>query len=123
MVKQTDRRLPVHPKTANQLLNLLEADDTEIFEIDRSNLVLQLRTIRRAINESAEEMEMVAIERVFIKSVSQALARTARKLYRISEDLNALHRMVEQARPPTAPGRPPRKPTPRNRPKKPGRSS
>ena len=115
MVKHTDRRLPIHPKTPNQLLNLLEADDTEIFEIDRSNLVLQLRTIRRAINESAEEMEMVAIERVFVKSVSQTLARTARKLYRVSEDLNALHRMVEQARPPTAPGRPRRKPPPRNR--------
>jgi hypothetical protein len=115
MAKQTDRRPPVHSKTANQLSNLLEADDTEIFEIDRSNLVLQLRTIRRAINESAEEMEIVAIERVFIKSVSQALARTARKLYRVSEDLSALHRMVEQARPPTAPGRSPRKPTPGNR--------
>ena len=120
MVKHTDRLPPVRPKTPNHLLNLLEADDTEIFEIDRSNLVLQLRTIRRAINESAEEMEMVAIERVFVKSVSQALARTARKLYRVSADLSALHRMVEQARPPTVPGRPPRKPTPRNRRKTPG---
>src|ERR1700685_2994402 len=120
MVKQTDRRPSVHPKTPNQLLNLLEADDTEIFEIDRSNLVLQLHSIRRAINESAEEMEMVAVERVFVKFVSQALARTARKLYRVSEDLSALHRMVEQARPPTAPGRPPRKPPPRNQRKKPG---
>jgi len=119
MVKHTDRRLSIHPKTPNQLLNLLEADDTEIFEIDRSNLVLQLRTIRRAINESAEEMEMVAIERVFVKSVSQTLARTARKLYRVSEDLNALHRMVEQTRPPTAPARSPRKPTMRNRRKTP----
>jgi len=119
MVKHTDRRPPVRQKTANQLLNLLEGDDTEIFEIDRSNLVLELRTIRRAINESAEEMEMVAIEKVFVKSVCQALARTARKLYRVSEDLSALHRMVEEARPPTAPGRPPRKPPPRNRRKTP----
>jgi hypothetical protein len=120
MVKHTDRRPSVHPKTANQLLNLLEGDETEIFEIDRSNLVLQLRTIRRAINESAEEMEMVAIERVFVKSVSQALARTARKLYRVSADLSALHRMVEQARPPSAPARSSRKPPQRNRRKKPG---
>src|SRR6266481_1407018 len=94
-------------------------DQHEIFEIDRSNLILQLRSIRRAINVSAEEMEMVAIERVFVKSVSQALTRTARKLYRVSEDLNALHRMIEQARPPESPGRPPRKPTPRNRRKTP----
>ena len=120
MVKHTDRPPPVHPKTPNQLLNLLEGDETEIFEIDRSNLVLQLRTIRRAINESAEEMEMVAIERVFVKSVSQALARTARKLYRVSADLSALHRMVEQARSPSAPARSSRKPPQRNRRKKPG---
>jgi len=120
MVKRTDRPPPVHTKTPNQLLNLLEAEDTEIFEIDRSNLVLQLRTIRRAINESAEEMEMVAIERVFVKSVSQALARTARKLYRVSADLSALQQMVEQARPPSAPARSSRKPPQRNRRKKPG---
>ncbi len=119
MVKHTDRRSLVHPKTAYQLLNLLKVDDAEIFEIDRSNLVLHLRTVRRAINESAEDMEMVAIERVFVKSVSQALTRAARKLYRISEDLNALHRMIEQAHPPTSQGRPPRKPTPRNRRKTP----
>ena len=120
MVKHTDRRPSVHPKTPNQLLNLLEGDDTEIFEIDRSNLVLQLRTIRRAINESAEEMEMVAIERVFVKSVSQAIARAARKMHRVSADLSALHRMVEQARPPNAPARSSRKPPQRNRRKKPG---
>src|SRR5260370_25482988 len=96
MVKPTDRRLPISPKTANQLLSLLEGDDSRIFEIDRSDLVLHLRTIRRAINESAEEMEMVAIEMVFVKSVSQALIRAARKLYRVSEDLSVLHRMIEQ---------------------------
>jgi hypothetical protein len=119
MVNKTDRRSTVHPKTPNQLFNLLEGDDAEIFEIDRSNLVHQLRAIRRAINESAEEMEMVAIERVFVKSLSQALARTARKLYRLSEDLHGLNRMVEQAHPPAAPVPPKRKPKPRNRPKTP----
>lgn len=119
MVKQTDRPSTVDPKTANQLLNLLDGDDTEIFEIDRSNLVLQLRTLHRAINESAEEMAMVADEAVFAKSVSQALTRTARKLSRAAEDLNALHRMLQQARPPTVPARLTRKPAPRNRRRKP----
>jgi len=118
MVNQTVRRPAVSPKTANHSINPLEGDDSEIFEIDRSSLVLQLDTLRRAINESAEEMEMVADEAVFAKSVSKALTRAARKLYRASQDLKALHRIIQQARPPAAPGRPPRKPTPRNRPRK-----
>jgi hypothetical protein len=90
-------------------------DQNEIFEIDRSNLVLELRTIRRAINESAEEMEMVAAERVFLDSVSRILARTARKLYRVSEDLHGLHRMVERARVPKGPEQSNSKPPPRRK--------
>jgi len=83
----------------------LRLDQNDIFEIDRSNLILQLRTIRRAINESAEEMEMVAIERVFVNSVSQAITRVARKLYRVAEDLNGLHRMIERTHLPKQPAR------------------
>ena len=90
-------------------------DQNEIFEIDRSNLTLQLRAIRRAINESAEEMEMVAVEKVFVASVARALTRTARKLYRVSEDLHGLHRMVERARLPKEPERSNSKPPPHNR--------
>jgi hypothetical protein len=105
MVKQTDRRTANPPKTANQLLSLLEGDDTEIFEIDRSNLVLQLRTLRRTINDGAEEMDMVATESVFIKSVSGALTRAARKLYLAAEDLDGLLRLVEGASVPKPPGR------------------
>lgn len=74
----------------------LRMDQHDIFEIDRSHVVAQLRIIRRAINEGAEEMEMVAIEKVFVNSVSQALTRTAGKLYRVAEDLNDLHRMIER---------------------------
>jgi hypothetical protein len=93
---------PGKPKRARQGTVLpetfdLRLDQQDIFEIDRANMILQLRTIRRAINESAEEMEMVAIERVFVDSVSKALARTARELYRVSEDLSGLHRMIERA--------------------------
>jgi hypothetical protein len=114
MVKTTDRRPLVPLKIANQIF-----DDADIFEIDRSNLALQLRAIRRAIHESAEEMELVALEGVFVEPVSRALTRTARKLYRLSEDLNGLYRMIEEAHPPKAPGRPQRNPTPRNRRRKP----
>jgi hypothetical protein len=81
-------------------------DQHEIFEIDRSNLVLHLRTIRRAINESAEEVGMVAIENVFVKSVSRALTRTAQGLYLVAEDLDDLLRLVERARAPESTGRP-----------------
>lgn len=81
MVKHNVRQGTVRLETVEPQL-----DQHEIFEIDRSNLVLQVRTIRRAINESAEEMEMVAIERVFVKTVSAAQNRTARKLYSIAKD-------------------------------------
>ena len=104
------RQNAVFPQTFDSLIS-----QREIFEIDRSNLVRQLRTIRRAINESAEEMEMVAIEQVFVKRVSQALIRTARKLYRGAEDLNGLQRLIERAHPPGAFNRP--DPKARNRPK------
>ena len=107
---QSARQNAVLAQTFDSLIS-----QREIFEIDRSNLVRQLRTIRRAINESAEEMEMVAIEQVFVKRVSQALIRTARKLYRVAEDLNGLQRLIERAHLPGAlDGSDPK---PRNRPK------
>ena len=59
-------------------------DRAQIFQIDRSNMVLQLRTLRRAIDEAAQEMKMVAAERVFGNSLSRALAREARKLHLIA---------------------------------------
>jgi chaperonin cofactor prefoldin len=109
---QSARQNAVLAQTFDSLIS-----QREIFEIDRSNLVRQLRTIRRAINESAEEMEMVAIEQVFVKRVSQTLIRTARKLYRVSEDLNGLQRLIERAHAPGALDGSDPKPKPRNRPK------
>jgi hypothetical protein len=102
MVKWTVRRPANSPKSANQLSSLLGGDAAEIFEIDRSNLVLQLRTLRRAINEGAEEIDMVAIESVFDKSVSRALTRAARDMYLAAEDVDALLRRVERANVPKA---------------------
>jgi hypothetical protein len=107
---QSARQNAVFPQTFDSLIS-----QREIFEIDRTNLVRQLRTVRRAINESAEEMEMVAIEQVFVKRVSQALIRTARKLYRGAEDLNGLQRLIERAHAPGALNGSDPKPPPRNR--------
>jgi hypothetical protein len=88
---------------------------SELFEIDRSNLVLQLRALRGAINDCAEELKMVAIERVFVKSLSRVLTSTARKLQFLSEDFESLLRQVERAVGPRATARERRKPGPRNR--------
>jgi hypothetical protein len=109
---QNARQGTVLPQTFDSLIS-----QREIFEIDRTSLVRQLRTIRRAINESAEETEMVAIERVFVKPVSLALTRTARKLYRVAEDLSDLYRLIERARLPGALAGSDPKSKPRNRPK------
>jgi hypothetical protein len=109
---QSARQNAVLAQTFDSLIS-----QREIFEIDRSNLVRQLRTLRRAINESAEEMEMVAIEQVFVKRVSQALIRTARKLYRGAEDLSGLQRLIERAHVPGAFNGSDPKPKPRHRPK------
>ena len=116
---------PAKSKTARQDTVLPEAfysrmEQRDIFEIDRSNLVAQLRIVRRAINEGAEEMEMVAIERVFVNSVSQALTRTARKMYQLAEEVNDLHRIIERASLPKEPERSTLEP--RQRPRRKGRN-
>lgn len=106
MVKRTIRQTAIPPKTFNPRLGQLERDTVEIFEIDRSAMVLQLRTLRNAIDEGAEEMEMVAAESVFRKSLSRTLTRSARKLHLVARDLNRLLRLVELAhvdKPPTRP--------------------
>ena len=70
------------------------------FEIDRSTVTLQLRNLRRAVDEGAMEMDLVAAERVFGKPVSHALMRIARKLHLIATDLDSLLRLVARARMP-----------------------
>ena len=79
-----------------------DLDRSDVFEIDRSNLVLQLRILLRAMNEGAEEIDMVAIEKVFVESVSRALTRAARRLHLAAEDLHGLLRFVQQAHVPKA---------------------
>jgi hypothetical protein len=81
-------------------------DHAQIFEIDRFGVVLQLRSLRRAINEGAEEMEMVAAERVFNGPISRELDREARKLHSTTRDLNRLLGLVERAQVAGANGRP-----------------
>ena len=78
-------------------------DHVQVFEFDRSNMVLHLHRTRRAIDAGAEEIEMVSAESVFSKSLSRTLERSARKLRLAAKDLNRLSLLVERARPPNAP--------------------
>ena len=73
------------------------------FEIDRTTVTLQLRNLRRAVDEGAMEMDMVAAERVFDKALSHALIRSARKLHSIVTELDALLRLVARAHLPKTP--------------------
>lgn len=72
-------------------------DELAYFEIDRFTIVRQLQNLRRAMEKGAEDMEMVAAERVFVKSLSGALERRARQLHRAAKDLNSLLRSVARA--------------------------
>jgi hypothetical protein len=110
MVKRNVHSDVISPQTFEPRL-----DQPAIFEFDRSNLVIQLRTLQHTIDESAEELEMVAVERVFAKALSRTLTRKARKLHLLAEDLDGLLHQVEQAGGPKAPGRSGPKPKPRNR--------
>jgi hypothetical protein len=67
------------------------------FEIDRSTVLHQLQNLMRAIERGAEDIEMVAAEGVFDKSLSRALQRGARQLRRTAKDLNALLSSVARA--------------------------
>jgi len=121
MVKKTVRQSAITPEVFFPSLSDIERDVAEIlrknqgsqagkrpdfaltwFEIDRSSMAGQLRNLRRAIEESATEMEMVAAERVFSKSLSRALTRRARTLQRAANDLNHLLRLVARAQIPKA---------------------
>lgn len=69
----------------------------EYFELDRSTVLAQLQYLQRTIDEGAREMEMVAAEGVFDKSLSRLLEGRARSLHRTAKDLNSLLRSVARA--------------------------
>jgi hypothetical protein len=92
-------------------------DPAQIFEFDRSNMLLQLRSLRHEIEVGAVEMEMVAIERVFREPLSRALAKEAGKLHVTARELTILKRLVQRAHLPKDPGQPPPRPAPPDGPK------
>ncbi len=67
------------------------------FEIDRSTVARDLQSLKSAIEEGAKQIEMVAAERVFDRSLSRELVRSARKLQLVARDLNGLLKLVARA--------------------------
>jgi hypothetical protein len=63
-----------------------------------------LQILRRAIEEGAKQIEMVAAERVFDQSLSLTLAQKARELRLVAKDLDSVLRLVAKARIPRARG-------------------
>jgi hypothetical protein len=57
------------------------------FEFDRNAVLRQIEMAQGALDENANELEMVAVEGVFEKSLSDELSRTSRSLYAISQEL------------------------------------
>jgi hypothetical protein len=92
----------IHPDVISRETFELRLDQSAIFEVDRSNLVLQLRTLRSAIEEGAEEMDMVAIERVFGDSLSRAIVHAAGRLDVTARLLAKLILRIERAQVPRA---------------------
>jgi hypothetical protein len=90
-------------------------DAVEIFKIDRATIVVKLRTLLHEINETAEEMEMVAVETVFTESLSRVLVRQAKKLRATGRELTSLIPLVRRAHMPGRAAGRSRKPMPRRR--------
>lgn len=68
------------------------------FETDRNVVVRQLRTVAKAIEESAREMKMIGLEQVFDQRLSKVLSGEAQALERIARGLNSLGQKVARAR-------------------------
>jgi hypothetical protein len=68
------------------------------FEADRSALLQQLEDVGKAVEESATEMAMMAVERVFDRRVSKILASEVRAMNRMARGLKDLRLDVARAR-------------------------
>jgi hypothetical protein len=110
MVKKTTLQNAISPGPSDLLW-----DRIQIFQIDRANMLLHLRSLRRAIDAGAEEIEMVSAESVFAKSLSRMLSRSAWKLRLAAKDLNRLILLVKRAHALNAPERSAPQPKPRKR--------
>jgi deoxyribose-phosphate aldolase len=70
----------------------------QCFHIDRAEVATHLYKLSQAISTGAKEIEMVAAERVFDKSLTAKLAGKARVLRRLAKQLNRMHELAARAR-------------------------
>lgn len=71
--------------------------ERKYFEYDRKIVAGVLDTLQAAVNEGAAQMEMVADERMFDKSLSGTLSRASQHLHRIAGKLEKLLQDVGNA--------------------------
>lgn len=85
-------RLGRSERTATENRGIKISSDLErkCFEFDRGIVAGVLDTLQGAINEGATQMEMVADERMFDKSLSETFSRTAQHLNRMARKLEKL---------------------------------
>jgi hypothetical protein len=76
-----------------------KSDDLErkYFDFDRKIVALALNTLRGAVNQGATQMEMVADERMFEKSLSGTFSRAAHHLDQMERTLGKLLNDVASA--------------------------
>ena len=67
------------------------------FELDRSAVIGQLSSLRRAISNGAKQLEMIAAERIFEKPLSEEVRLTTVTLKRIGRQLKELAVKVKSA--------------------------
>jgi len=74
------------------------SSERDFFEIDRSVLIGQVKSLRLTIRGALTEIAMVADENVFDKRLSAKLKRKARALNRMAQRLDALSKVLARAK-------------------------
>jgi hypothetical protein len=67
------------------------------FDVDRRAVLHQIDSTRATLDGNAKELEMVAAEGLFEKSLSDLLLRTSQALSTIAQELRALRAAVARA--------------------------
>lgn len=68
------------------------------FEADRNVVVRHLKAVGNAIEDGANEIKLIGVEKVFDEHLSKVLTGEARALHRIAQELDELRREVARAR-------------------------
>jgi hypothetical protein len=78
----------------NRPLEISAELERKWFEFDRNVVTGVLNNLQRSIHQGATQMEMIAAEQMFDTLLSKTLSRTARRLERVTLNLERLTREV-----------------------------